>query len=91
MNAYSSSMRLMRKKRQNDRYHKKKDDDPLQDLHAAAHHLIRKFLIDTFESLEFTQDTGIPFGEMESLCGKPVNARQILISQELQDIIDALE
>ena len=51
---------------QDDRDGNQDDDDPFEDLHTPADHLIRDLLVDTFESFKLTQNTRVPFVEMES-------------------------
>src|SRR5262249_7327056 len=67
------------------------DDDPLEDFHTPADHLIRNLLVDTFKSFKLTQDTSVPFVEMKTLRGQTIHAGQILISQKLEHIVHAFE
>ncbi len=69
-----------RDERQDDRDRDQDDDDPLEDLHPPADHLIGDLLVDTFESFKLTQNTRVPFVEMESLRCQTIDARQVLIA-----------
>ena len=69
-----------RDERQDDRNGNQGDDDPLEDLHPPADHLIGDLLVDAFERFKLTQNTGVPFVEMESLRCQTIDARQVLIA-----------
>src|SRR5206468_4325568 len=80
-----------RDERQDDRNGNQDDDDPLEDLHTPADHLIRDLLVDAFERFKLTQNTAVPFVEMEPLRCQTIDARQVLIAQKLEHVVHAFE
>src|SRR5262245_19519887 len=84
-------MNIMRDERQNYGNSDQENDDPLQNLHSAADHLIRNFMIDAFKGFEFTQDADVPVGEMKTLGSQSIQSGQILIAEQLQDVVHAFK
>ena len=74
-----------------DRQGDENDDDPFQYLHAPIARLVGNLLVNALEGFEFAQNAAIPFVEMKTSIYEPVNARQILITQELKRVVDAFE
>jgi len=48
--------------------------------------LIGNLFVDAFEGFKFAQNTAIPFVEMKTPVNEPVNARQVVVGQELECI-----
>src|SRR5262245_6694061 len=67
------------------------DDDPLEELGAADVHAVGELAVDALEGLELAEDGGIPLGEVEALGGEAVEAREVLVAEEFQGVVDALE
>jgi hypothetical protein len=68
-----------------------KNDHPFKDFQPASGRLIGDFFIDAFESLQLANDAGVPFIEMESPVDQAVDARQILVAEKLERVVDPFE
>src|SRR5206468_10718387 len=43
------------------------------------------------EGLDLPQDARVPLGEVEALRDEPVHAREVLVAEQLESVVDALE
>ena len=77
--------------RKEDGYHKEDNNDPLQQLHSARGYLIRNLLVDAFERLQLSQNASVPFCKVKALGSQAIQSRQILVSQQLEDVVHSLE
>src|SRR5258705_2864987 len=68
-----------------------RDDDPLERLGARAARAVLHLAVEALDRLELAQDAGVPLGEPEALRRGAVDAREVLVADQLDLGADALE
>src|SRR5262245_60732672 len=84
-------MAQARKERQHDRNDEEDNDDPLQKFHPSVGKLVGNFPVDAVQGLKFSNDRCIPFCEVKSFGGEPVESREVLIANELENVVNTFK
>src|SRR5215467_3661514 len=87
----SNSFRCPVDKLQGNRDCNQDNNNPLEHFHAAVGGLGRGLFVDGFQGLKFTNNTRVPFVKVEALVHKPVDPGKVLIAQEFESVVHALE
>src|ERR1043165_7194801 len=67
------------------------DHDPLEGFHAPAGGLVAELLVDAHGGLELAEDAVVPLLEVEARGREGVEAGEVLVADEFQGVVHALE